>query len=132
MKVKFHLPNGKVSDLITVTIPLFFAKTPQAFVDIAGFFQSAKEGFLNLKELAKILWKYPESKASLQMLKEMRSPASFSALSSARLDGAQAGRAFHQVELERLLCVGREARTHVRINQSERQYFPLGWACACS
>ncbi len=78
MAVKFHLPNGKVSDLITVTIPLFFAKTPQAFVDIAGFFQSAKEGFPNLKELAKILWKYPESKASLQMLKEMRSPASFS------------------------------------------------------
>lgn len=53
MAVKFHLPNGKVSDLITVTIPLFFAKTPQAFVDIAGFFQSAKEGFPNLKELAK-------------------------------------------------------------------------------
>lgn len=78
MAVKFQLPNGEVSDLITVTIPLFFAKTPEAFVDIAGFFKSAKEGFPNLKELAKILLKYPESKASLQMLKEMRSPASFS------------------------------------------------------
>ncbi|RRN72317.1 catalase family peroxidase [Peribacillus simplex] len=78
MAVKFKLPNGEASDLITVTIPLFFAKTPEAFVDIADFFKSAKEGFPNLKELTKILLKYPESKASLQMLKEMRSPASFS------------------------------------------------------
>ncbi len=78
MAVKFQLPNGEESDLITVTIPLFFAKTPEAFVDIADFFKAAKEGFPNLKELAKIMWKYPESKASLQMLKEMRSPASFS------------------------------------------------------
>ncbi|CAH0220092.1 Catalase-related peroxidase [Peribacillus sp. Bi96] len=78
MAVKFQLPNGEASDLIAVTIPLFFAKTPEAFVDIADFFKSAKDGFPNLKELAKILLKYPESKASLQMLKEMRSPASFS------------------------------------------------------
>ncbi|MFD6442287.1 catalase family peroxidase [Peribacillus sp. NPDC060186] len=78
MAVKFQLPDGEVTDLITVTLPLFFAKTPEAFVDIVDFFKSVKDGFPNLKELATIFIKYPECKASLQMLKEMRSPASFS------------------------------------------------------
>ena len=78
MAVKFHLPGGEETDLITVTIPLFFAKRPEAFVEILEFVKSAKDGFPNLKELAKIALKYPESKAGLQMIKEMRSPASFS------------------------------------------------------
>lgn len=78
MAVKFHLPGGEKTDLITVTIPLFFAKRPEAFVEILEFVKSAKDGFPNLKELAKIALKYPESKAGLQMIKEMRSPASFS------------------------------------------------------
>ncbi|KWW16985.1 MULTISPECIES: catalase family peroxidase [Peribacillus] len=77
MAVKFRLPGGEETDLIAVTIPLFFAKTPEAFVEIAHFIKSAKDGFPNLKELGGILLKYPESKAGLQMLKEMRSPASF-------------------------------------------------------
>ncbi|MGE7876458.1 catalase family peroxidase [Peribacillus muralis] len=77
MAVKFQMPGGEETDLITVTIPLFFAKTPEAFVDIAHFIKTAKDGFPNLKELGEILLKYPESKAGLQMLKEMRSPASF-------------------------------------------------------
>ncbi|WP_285767695.1 catalase family peroxidase [Peribacillus sp. SI8-4] len=77
MAVKFQLPDGTETDLITVTIPLFFAKTPEAFIEIAHFIKSAKDGFPNLKELGKILYKYPESKAGLEMLKEMRSPASF-------------------------------------------------------
>lgn len=78
MAVKFHLPEGEETDLITVTIPLFFAKRPEAFVEILEFVKSTKEGFPNLKELATIALKYPESKAGLQMIKEMRSPASFS------------------------------------------------------
>lgn len=78
MAVKFHLPDGEETDLITVTIPLFFAKKPEAFVEILEFVKSAKDGFPNLKELATIALKYPESKAGLQMIKEMRSPASFS------------------------------------------------------
>lgn len=78
MAIKFHLPDGEETDLITVTIPLFFAKKPEAFVEILEFVKSAKDGFPNLKELAKIAMKYPESKAGLHMIKEMRSPASFS------------------------------------------------------
>lgn len=78
MAIKFHLPDGKETDLITVTIPLFFAKKPEAFVEILEFVKSAKDGFPNLKELATIVLKYPESKAGLHMIKEMRSPASFS------------------------------------------------------
>ncbi|MGE7604156.1 catalase family peroxidase [Peribacillus sp. NPDC097675] len=78
MAIKFHLPDGEETDLITVTIPLFFAKKPEAFVEILEFVKSAKDGFPNLKELATIAVKYPESKAGLHMIKEMRSPASFS------------------------------------------------------
>ncbi|MGM9956992.1 MAG: catalase family peroxidase [Peribacillus sp.] len=77
MAVKFHLPDGEETDLIAVTIPLFFAKKPEAFVEILEFVKSAKDGFPNLKELATIAVKYPESKAGLQMIKEMRSPASY-------------------------------------------------------
>lgn len=77
MAVQFQLPDGSVTNLIAVTIPIFFAKTPEAFVEIMKFFKSAEDGLPNLKELMKIAVNYPESKVSFKMIKEMRSPLSF-------------------------------------------------------
>jgi len=77
MAVQFQLPDGSITNLVGVTLPIFFAKTPEAFVEIMKFFKSAEDGVPNLKELMKIAVKYPESKVSLNMIKEMCSPFSF-------------------------------------------------------
>ena len=77
MSVQFQLPDGGTTDLITVTIPIFFAKTPEDFLKIFESLKEVKEGSPNLQELAKLAGTFPEIRKTAEILKETRSPASF-------------------------------------------------------
>lgn len=77
LAVQFRLPDGSVTNVLGVNSPIFFAKSPEAFTEILGIVTSFKEGKPRLRELAKLLIKYPESRAAFKILKKMHAPASF-------------------------------------------------------
>lgn len=75
--VQFQLPGGDITNIVGVNSPIFFAKTPEAFTEILGIVTSFKDGKPRLRELAKLLIRYPESRAAFKILKKMHAPASF-------------------------------------------------------
>jgi catalase len=78
MAVQFTLPGGGVSSLIGVTLPVFFARTPESFVDILSSVHKARAGNLGPLELIKeVTTHFSESKASLLAVKKLQPPASY-------------------------------------------------------
>lgn len=77
MAVQFQLPNEQVTNIVGVTSPIFFAKTPEIFTEMLGVVKSFKKGKPSLKELAALLADYPESGAMLNNIRKMQAPASF-------------------------------------------------------
>lgn len=78
MAVQFELPDGGVSSLVTITLPIFFAKTPQSFIDILSTIkENSFEGATIADKFKAVLEKYPESRAGLQAVKMLQPPLSF-------------------------------------------------------
>lgn len=77
MAVQFLLPNGEATNIVGVTSPIFFAKTPEIFTEMLGVVKSFKKGKPSLKELAGLLADYPESGAMIDNIRKMQAPASF-------------------------------------------------------
>lgn len=77
MAVQFQLPNGEATNIVGVTSPIFFAKTPEIFTEMLGVVQSFKKGKPSLTELAGLLADYPESGAMIANIRKMQAPASF-------------------------------------------------------
>ncbi|KOF11125.1 catalase [Planococcus glaciei] len=75
--VQFLLPDGSVTNIVGVNSPIFLAKTPEAFTKILGVVTSFKKGKPRLRELAKLLIQYPESRAAIKIVQKMHAPASF-------------------------------------------------------
>ncbi len=74
MSVQFQLPDGSITNLVSVTVPVFLTKTPEAFVEILRL-AAAKPG---LRDIINMVVKYPESKAALRIIKNMRPFISYS------------------------------------------------------
>lgn len=77
MAVQFQLPNGEATNIVGVTSPIFFAKTPEIFTEMLGVVKSFKKGKPSLKELAGLLADYPESGAMFNNIRKMQAPSSF-------------------------------------------------------
>lgn len=77
MAVQFQLPNGAVTNIVGVNSPIFFAKTPEVFTEMLGIVKSFQNGKPRLRELVKLLVKYPESRAGVKVIRKMHAPASF-------------------------------------------------------
>ena len=77
MAVQFQLPNGEATNIVGVTSPVFFAKTPEIFMEMLGVVKSFKKGKPSLTELAGLLSDYPESGAMIRNIRKMQAPASF-------------------------------------------------------
>lgn len=76
--VQFMLPDGGVTNLVGATIPVFFARTPQSFLDIIGAVQRAKEGTLGpLDLIQEITSHFSESKESLLAVNKLLPPTSY-------------------------------------------------------
>ncbi|AIQ49957.1 hypothetical protein R70723_31815 [Paenibacillus sp. FSL R7-0273] len=78
MAVRFSLPGGGTTCLVGATLPVFFARTPESFVDIVRTAHKAREGNLGPLELIKeITAHFSESKESLLSLNRLKPPASY-------------------------------------------------------
>lgn len=77
MAVQFRLPSGEATNIVGVTSPIFFAKTPEIFNEMLGVVKSFKKGKPSLTELAGLLADYPESGAMIANIRKMQAPASF-------------------------------------------------------
>ena len=78
MAVQFELPDGGVSNLVTITLPVFFASTPQSFIDILRTIKEhSVEGATIADKLKAVMEKYPESRAGLQAVATLQPPLSF-------------------------------------------------------
>jgi len=78
MAVQFRLPEGQVSNLVAVTVPVFFARTPESFMDMLKAVNKARAGNLGIKEIIhQITGHFGEAKESLLSVQRLRPPASY-------------------------------------------------------
>ncbi|WP_050183073.1 catalase [Domibacillus robiginosus] len=74
MSVQFHLPDGQVTYLVGVNVPVFLTKTPEAFVEMMRL-AAEKPGPW---DLVKMFTDYPEGKAAFQIFKRLKPFVSYS------------------------------------------------------
>ncbi|MBP2110262.1 catalase family peroxidase [Paenibacillus silagei] len=78
MAVQFILPDGGVTNLVGVTVPVFFARTPESFIDIIQTAHRLRTGTLGPIELMKeIVSHFSESKDALLAVRRLKPPASY-------------------------------------------------------
>lgn len=76
--VRFRLPGGTDAVLTAVTLPVFFARTPESFLDMIRELNRFKDGGLDAVPAALALAKhFPEVKASLLASGKLLPPASY-------------------------------------------------------
>ena len=74
MAVQFQLPEGKVTNLTMVTIPVFITKTPEEFIQLLQLGTSDK---LSFSERLSTLKNNPNFHAAVTILKNIMPPKSF-------------------------------------------------------
>ncbi|MBM7650563.1 catalase [Bacillus ectoiniformans] len=74
MSVQFQLPNGEITNLANVTVPVFITKTPEAFIDMI---RAVKKGEMGVKDRLEVMAKHPDWQAGFEILKNLRPPVSF-------------------------------------------------------
>ena len=77
MAVQFKLPDEQVMNSVGVTSPIFFTRTPEVFTEMLDIAKSFKKGRPRLRALITLFIKYPESRASIRIIRKMQAPASF-------------------------------------------------------
>jgi len=76
--VQFKLPDGSITNLVGATIPVFFARTPESFLDMIQAVHRAQEGTLGPIDLIQeITSHFSESKESLLAVKKLMPPTSY-------------------------------------------------------
>src|SRR4051794_20876881 len=67
MAVKFYLPDGSTTDIVALTIPCFFARTPEDFLEFTRLRKPDPEtGQPNMEKLGSWLGEHPEAQQSVQ------------------------------------------------------------------
>ncbi len=78
MAVQFQIPGGKTTCLVGVTVPVFFARTPESFLDLVRAVHKARAGHLSMLDIFKeVAEHFSESKESLLAVKRLLPPASY-------------------------------------------------------
>lgn len=80
MAVRFGLPGGEAAVLTAVTLPVFFARTPEAFLELVREANRLKAGGLGaLAALPALAAHLPEARHALAEMGKLRPPASYAA-----------------------------------------------------
>lgn len=91
LAVKFHLPDGATTDIVSLTLPVFFVKTPETFL---RFLEAQRPdpatGKPDLDRVGAFINAHPETQIATMFLLTNESPASF------------AGCTFHAIHAFRL------------------------------
>jgi catalase len=78
MAAKFYLPDGTTTDLIGITLPAFFARTPEEFLDFAEAQRTdPATGKPDLDKLKAFIMTHPNGGRVLLMLEHQPAPVSF-------------------------------------------------------
>jgi catalase len=83
MATKFHLPNGTVTDLIGITLPAFFARTVDEFLEFTEAKAAAdgRDGPPNYAKLQAFAARHPNAARVLHMLRSQPALVSFAQIS---------------------------------------------------
>ena len=79
LAVKFDLPDDQITDIVSVSIPVFFVRTPEDFL---GFLEARKPdpetGEMDMEKVGAFLGEHPETQAAVQLiLPALTPPRSF-------------------------------------------------------
>lgn len=79
LAVKFHLPAEEATDIVALTLPVFFVRDPESFL---GFLRArepdSESGEMDMGKVGAFLGEHPETGAALQqILPALSPPASF-------------------------------------------------------
>ncbi|MGM0898983.1 MAG: catalase family peroxidase [Bacillota bacterium] len=77
MAVQFKISPEKVTNIVSVTSPVFFTNSPERFMEMLEVSRSFQRGRPKLAELADILTDFPEVRAMFSSLRKMTVPESF-------------------------------------------------------
>ncbi|CAM3369197.1 MULTISPECIES: catalase family peroxidase [Saccharibacillus] len=78
MAVQFMLPEGGHTNMVGVTVPVFFARTPESFMEMLTTLNRTKAGKMPKAEaLRRFARHFGESRQSLLALKRLKPPASY-------------------------------------------------------
>ncbi|MDQ3957588.1 MAG: catalase family peroxidase [Actinomycetota bacterium] len=82
MAVKFHLPDGSSTDVVSLTLPVFFVKTPQDFLAFLETQRPDPEtGKPDLDRVGDFINAHPETQIATMFVMTNESPASFAGCS---------------------------------------------------
>lgn len=78
MAVKFHLPDGASTDLVSLTLPVFFVRTPEDFLAFLEAQRPDPEtGKPDLDRVGEFIAAHPETQVATMFVMMNESPASF-------------------------------------------------------
>jgi catalase len=78
MAVKFHLAEGQTTDMVSLTLPVFFVRTPEVFLEFLDAQHPDPEtGKPNLDRIGEFINTHPETQMATMFVMTNESPASF-------------------------------------------------------
>src|SRR5438132_6162242 len=81
MAVKFYLPDGSTTDIVAITLPVFFVRTTADFLEFTRLRKPDPEtGKPDLEKLGAFVGEHPESQEALQFGLAAQPPASYAQL----------------------------------------------------
>lgn len=82
MAVKFHLPDGEATDIVSITLPAFFVRTPQDFLEfVRARTPDRTTGSVDEERLSAFIAAHPESQLALGAAAAATPPLSYCRLS---------------------------------------------------
>ncbi len=78
MAAKFHLPDGSTTDIVSLTLPVFFVKTPEDFLAFLEAQRPDPEtGNSDLERVGRFIDEHPETQTAVGFVAFGEAPASF-------------------------------------------------------
>ncbi|MDQ3936232.1 MAG: catalase family peroxidase [Actinomycetota bacterium] len=75
MAIKFYLPDGSTTDIVSLTLPCFFVRTPEDFVEFVRARKPDPEtGQPDMERIGAFIGEHPETGAALQQILPMMVP----------------------------------------------------------
>src|SRR5436305_5769174 len=69
MAIKFYLPEGGTTDIVAITIPVFFVRTPEDFLGFTGArVPDPETGQPDMEKIGAFVAEHPETGAALQLI----------------------------------------------------------------
>jgi catalase len=107
MAIKFYLPDGSTTDIVAITIPVFFVRTPEEFLKFTEARRPDPEtGEPEMEKIGAFLAEHPVSGEALQLILPSLVPprsyatSAFNSLHAFRLENAAGGARFVRYRIE--------------------------------